>query len=218
MSIEENKKSNSATSVILNVLIVLLTVIGTVLIMTIHPRMGTLQTNGLENFKYYTVLSNVLCGLAALIYLIFTYLKKDTSTLIPLKLGAVCSTTITFCVVAFFFGPLYGWIQFYYYANLVFHLLEPVLAIAEFLYTSRKYIPFRYTVYSAVPTLIYGLGYGLNIMINGMGGPWPDSNDFYGFLHWGWNIGTLILLSTTFIAFLIACIFRKLCNSRAGKV
>jgi len=208
-------KKNTNIVVVLNVLIVLLAVIGITLMMVIPPQEDSLQTTGLENFRYYTVLSNVFCGIVALVQLVFIALNKNTNKLIPLKLGAVCATTITFCVVAFFFGPLYGWLRFYRYGNLFFHLIEPVIAVVEFLYSKKNEIPFVYTVYSAVPTFIYGICYGLNIVINGMGNPWPYSNDFYGFLSWGWGVGVTILLGVTFLAFILACIFRKICNSRA---
>jgi len=208
-------KKNTNIVVVLNVLIVLLAVIGITLMMVIPPQEDSLQTTGLENFRYYTVLSNVFCGIVALVQLVFIALNKNTNKLIPLKLGAVCATTITFCVVAFFFGPLYGWLRFYRYGNLVFHLIEPVLAVVEFLYSKKNRIPFIYAFYSAIPTFIYGLGYGLNIIINGMGDPWPYSNDFYGFLNWGWGVGITILLGVTLLAFILACIFRKICNSRA---
>ena len=209
MKSAENK---SRTGIILNVIVVILCLIGIVLMMTKSPEEGSLQASGLENFKFYTVLSNVFCGAVALVQLILTALKKDTSKLIPLKLGAVCATTITFVVVAFFFGPLYGWPQFYQGGNLYFHLLEPIVAAVEFLAIRKTFIPFRHAVYAAVPTLLYGIGYALNILINGIGGPWPDSNDFYAFLNWGWTVGIIILICITLIAFGFACLFRKLSN------
>ena len=210
-----NKEKNKNIVVVLNALIVLFSVIGITLMMVIPPQEDSLQATGLENFRYYTVLSNVFCGIVALVQLVFIALKKDTNKLIPLKLGAVCATTITFCVVAFFFGPLYGLLRFYRYGNLFFHLIEPVIAVVEFLYTKKKRIPFIYAFYSAIPTFIYGICYGLNIVINGMDDPWPYNNDFYGFLNWGWGVGITILLGVTFLAFILACIFRKICNSRA---
>ena len=76
-------------------------------------------------------------------------------------------------------------------------------------------MPFRFTVIAAVPTLLYGIGYLLNIMINGIGGPWPYTNDFYAFLSWGWPVGILIFTVITLSAFGVACIFRAVSNRRA---
>ena len=55
-----------------------------------------------------------------------------------------------------------------------------------------------------------------NILINGIGGPWPDTNDFYAFLSWGWPVGIAIFASITLMAFAVACIFRLISNKRAN--
>ena len=201
---------------ILNLIIAGLTIVGIVLMLMGNSEEGALQTSGIGNFKFYTVLSNVFCGLVAAVYLVFILLKKDTDKIRVLKLAAVCGVAITFAVVAFMFGPLYGFPQFYKRGNLFFHLLEPLAAMAEFIFIRRKKIPFKYTVISAVPTLLYGIGYMTNILINGVGGPWPDTNDFYAFLSWGWPVGIAIFAVITLSAFGVACIFRAISNKRAG--
>lgn len=211
---ENNRRSTF--ELILNIVIVLLAAVGLTLMLTGDPEQGALQFRGVENFKLYTVLSNVFCGIAGLVYLIFRILKKDTDKLGALKLAAVCGVVITFAVVAFMFGPLYGYPQFYKRGNLFFHLLEPVVAMIEFILVRRKKIPFRYTVIAAVPTLLYGIGYMLNILINGIGGPWPYTNDFYAFLSWGWPVGIGIFAAITILAFAVACIFRVISNKRAA--
>ena len=206
-----NKKEFPA-KIILNILIVLLCAIGTAAMLRGKPEEASLTASGIENFKFYTVLTNVFLGIASLIDLVFCFRKQSPSWLIPVRLAGVCGVTITFAVVAFFFGPLYGFPQFYKGGNLYFHLLEPIAAIVEFIAVKRGTITFRHTVIAAVPTLIYGCGYLGNILINGIGGPWPDTNDFYGFVNWGYPVGVLIFISITLIAFGTACIFRKINN------
>ena len=160
------------------------------------------------------MLTNVFCGIVAAVQLLFILLKKDTDKIRVLKLAAVCGVAITFAVVAFMFGPLYGFLQFYKRGNLFFHLLLPVTAIAEFIVVRRQRMLFRYTIFAAVPTLMYGIGYLLNILINGIGGPWPYTNDFYAFLSWGWPVGIGIFAVITLSAFGVACIFRAVSNKR----
>ena len=184
--------------------------------LTGKPEEGALQSSGIENFKYYTVLTNVFCGIVSAIYLVFILFKKDTDKIRILKLAAVCGVAITFAVVAFMFGPLYGYPQFYQRGNLFFHLLLPLTAMTEFILVKRAKMPFKYTVFAAVPTLLYGMGYLLNILINGIGGPWPYTNDFYAFLSWGWPVGIAIFATITLMAFAVACIFRAISNKRAG--
>lgn len=210
-----SNSKKSSFELILNLVIAGLTIVGIVLMLTGNSEEGALQTSGIDNFKFYTVLSNVFCGLVAAVYLVFILFKKDTDKIRVLKLAAVCGVAITFAVVAFMFGPLYGYPQFYKRGNLFFHLLEPLAAMAEFIFIRRKKIPFKYTVISAIPTLLYGIGYMTNILINGVGGPWPDTNDFYAFLSWGWPVGIAIFAVITLSAFGVACIFRAISNKRA---
>lgn len=210
-------KKNQTAELILNIILVIFTVIGIILMLTGKPEEGALQSTGIENFKFYTVLTNVFCGIIAAVHLLFLLLKKDTDKIRVLKLAAVCGVAITFAVVAFMFGPLYGFPQFYKRGNLFFHLLEPVVAMAEFILIRRKKIPFKYTIIAAVPTLLYGIGYMTNILINGIGGPWPYTNDFYAFLSWGWPVGIGIFAVITLMAFAVACIFRAVCNKRSMK-
>ena len=210
-------KKNQTAELILNIILVIFTVIGIILMLTGKPEEGALQSTGIENFKFYTVLTNVFCGIIAAVHLIFLLLKKDTDKIRVLKLAAVCGVAITFAVVAFMFGPLYGFPQFYKRGNLFFHLLEPVVAMVEFILIRRKKIPFKYTVIAAVPTLLYGFGYMTNILINGIGGPWPYTNDFYAFLSWGWPVGIGIFAVITLMAFAVACIFRAVSNKRSMK-
>ena len=210
-----SRQSRYVIEIILNIVIVGFTIVGIILMLTGKPEEGALQSTGIENFKFYTVLTNVFCGIIALIYLVLVLLKKNTDKLAAFKLAAVCGVAITFAVVAFMFGPLYGFPQFYKRGNLFFHLLEPVTAMVEFLLVRRQKMPFRYTVFAAIPTLLYGIGYMLNILINGIGGPWPYTNDFYAFLSWGWPVGIGIFAAITLTAFGVACLFRAVSNKRA---
>ena len=208
------RKEHKTFEIVLNLIIVIFTVIGIILMLTSEAEEGALQSSGIENFKFYTVLTNVFCGIVASVFLVFKILKKDTEKIRALKLAAVVGVAITFAVVAFMFGPLYGFLQFYKRGNLYFHLLLPVTAMIEFIVVRRKKMPFRYAVFAAVPTLIYAIGYLLNILINGIGGAWPDTNDFYGFLNWGWPVGIAIFPGIPLTAFGVACIFRAISNKR----
>ena len=209
-----SRKDHKTFEIILNLIIVIFAVIGIILMLTSEAEEGALQSSGIENFKFYTVLTNVFCGIVASVFLVFKILKKDTGKIRVLKLAAVVGVAITFAVVAFMFGPLYGFLQFYKRGNLYFHLLLPVTAMIEFIVVRRKKMPFRYTVFAAIPTLLYAIGYLLNILINGLGGPWPDTNDFYGFLNWGWPGGIVIFTGIPLAAFAVACIFRAISNKR----
>ena len=211
-----SSENRSKTELMLNALIVILTVIGVAFMLTGKPEEGALQASGIGNLKFYTVLTNIFCGVIALIYLAFIMLGKDTGKIRALKLAAVCGVAVTFAVVAFMFGPLYGFPQFYKRGNLFFHLLLPLAAMVEFIVVRRPKMPFRHAIFAAVPTLLYGFGYMTNILINGKGGEWPDTNDFYAFLSWGWPVGIMIFAGITLTAFGVACIFRAINNKRTS--
>ena len=184
---------------------------------------GILITFGLENLKYFTVQSNILCGLVAVIYLITEFLRghgrplsshDDPATkenacptwVMTLKLAATAAVMVTFLVVACFFGPIYGYGQLYLGSNLFFHLIIPLLGLAEFCLLDGM-LPFRNTFPAGTPALIYGCVYLANILINGMG-TWPNSNDWYGFMNWGAIPGALIFASIVLTDWSVACLLR----------
>ena len=77
----------------------------------------------------------------------------------------------------------------------------------------RKRIP-ALLIACAMLTVIYGFGYILNILINGKGGRYPNNNDFYFFLRWGWGVAILIFAGIISVSFGIACLL-SLFNSKA---
>ena len=131
-----------------------------------------------------------------------------------LKLAATAAVTVTFLVVACFFGPLYGYGQLYLGSNLWFHLIIPLLAIVEFCLLNGE-IPFRMTFLTGAPALIYGCFYLGNILINGKG-EWPDTNDWYGFLNWGYGPAMVIFAVIILTSWGTACLLRWI-NSLLGK-
>ena len=112
---------------------------------------------------------------------------------------------------------MYPELDLYENANLWFHLILPLTAVLEFiiLRTDEK-IPFRYTVISALPALIYGIGYLANILLNGKG-EYPDTNDWYGFLNWGYPVGIAIFAAIVLMDFAMAVLMRAV-NNRINKI
>ena len=73
-----SRKDHKTFEIILNLIIVIFAVIGIILMLTSEAEEGALQSSGIENFKFYTVLTNVFCGIVALIYLVCIFAKKGT--------------------------------------------------------------------------------------------------------------------------------------------
>lgn len=204
----KKKNARDIISITLNIVIVLFTVIGTCVMMTSSANGTGLTTSGLRNLKYFTVLSNEFCGIVALIWLIFRLNHKKLPVL--LKFMAAAAVGLTFIIVAAFLAPMYPELNLYQGGNFWFHLIIPLTAMTEFITTRiEEPIPFRYTIISAILSLIYGFGYLVNILINGIG-EWPDTNDWYGFLNWGYPIGFVLFAFNVLMNWLMACLIRFL--------
>ena len=209
------KDRRSIFSVILNILIVVFAAVGTVIMLSNQGEGTGLASSGITNLKYFTVLSNEFCGITAALWLVFFLLGKKFPPV--LKLTAASAVALTFLIIAAFLAPMYPELDLYENANLWFHLILPLTAVLEFiiLRTDEK-IPFRYTVISALPELIYGIGYLANILLNGKG-EYPDTNDWYGFLNWGYPVGIAIFAAIVLMDFAMAVLMRAV-NNRINKI
>ena len=160
-----------------------------------------LSTRGVASLKYFTILSNFLEAFACLWWL---YRKNET-----LKYQRCVSVLLTFMVVMVFLGPMFGYAAMFYGPNLWFHLLVPLIALAEILFLVRRSYSAKENLYAAMPMGIYGVGYVANNVINGIG-QWPHSNDWYGFLTWGYPIGAGIFFIILAVTYGIGFVIRKL--------
>ena len=194
-------------SIIMNCLVIAFTVTGTVVMLSprVSPEGAVLASRGWRNLRYFTVLSNEFCGIVSLLWIVRAVRGKTFPAL--LKLMAVSGVGLTFAIVAFFLAPMNPQLNLYQGGNLWFHLIVPVTAMIEFLILDTKRLPVKQTLIAAIPSLIYGLGYLINILINGRG-EWPNTNDWYGFLTWGYPIGFLIFGFIFLMHWGIACLMQ----------
>ena len=202
------KKTKESVTWILNVLIIIFVIIGTFMMYTNKESGSGLMSTGLENLKYFTVLSNEFAGIVSLLWIIFGIRKKEFPAIV--KLMSASGVGLTFLIIAAFLQPLYPDLNLYAGGNLWFHLIVPITAMIDFVLTDTKEsIPFKYAVLSGMPALIYGTCYLANILMNGIG-VWPESNDWYGFLNWGYPVGMVIFAMIVLMQFGIAVLLRFL--------
>ena len=118
--------------IVFNIFIVIFTLVGVYIMLDHNSNDGSLlSSSGWENLKYFTVLSNIFCGIVAVIFLVQAMLvgrgkmiaekkkeadgptvvlhRKDQKVGYPLgimilKLTAAAAVAVTFLVVACFFG------------------------------------------------------------------------------------------------------------------
>lgn len=178
--------------------------------MTFRPdRHGLLSTGGFQNLRYFTVLSNLLQGGVSLVRVF----GRRTGRW---KYVSTTAVALTFFVVLLFLGPAYGYDSMYTGANFWFHLVVPVLAMADFLIFDRAdSFTLRDSFVATLPMLAYSLFYVVNLLVNGVKG-----NDWYGFAKDGPKSAVaafLIILATNWvIALLLRLPRRRRGHARGG--
>lgn len=163
-------------------------------------------SRGISSLKYFTVLSNLFVAFTCIIWVLDKSDKHITSLL---KYISCVSVMITFLTVIFFLGPIFGYKFMFVGSNLWFHLLIPITTLLEFIFLDKQKYGNKDKLYTMLPLLIYGTGYLLNIIINGVGS-WPNTNDWYGFMRWGIPIGAIIYIILLLINYLVASLLLKL--------
>ena len=175
---------------------------------------GTLMHNGINSLKYFTVLSNLFEGVASVIWLVSTQKNGRASDRAELlKYIAAAAVGLTCVTVLAFLGPLYGYPAMFAGGSLYMHLLTPVVAIAEIIFLSDFTYTRKDNRLAVLSPLIYGVFYLGNNIINGIG-EWPDTNDWYFFLAWGYPVGILIFVIICIVTWLLGLVMRKMQRTR----
>lgn len=171
---------------------------------------------GMSSLQTFTTLSNLFQGMASVLYAVSVgrsmILRRGS---IPravqvIKYAAAVSVTLTFLTVLFYLGPSRHDMAdaLFYGHNRYFHFLVPILAATDQAIFDREGIlRWADSLIAAVPTVIYGIFYWVNIAVNGVGyGPY--SNDWYGFLKFGYGLAPAIYGTFILITWGIALLFR----------
>ena len=184
-------------SMLLNLIIVILTVIGTYYMLNGIEFMGhedNLSATKIEMFRFYTVDSNVLMGIVSLLFLIseiqILRCKKEkiSRLLYILKLIGTVGTSLTFLTVVLYLGPISknGMLSMFLNANLFFHLITPVLSIITFIFFEKtSKLDFKCTFLGIIPMFIYGIVYTTNVLIHANNGKIDPIYDWYHFVQGG---------------------------------
>jgi hypothetical protein len=160
-------------------------------------RHGALSAEGLQSLRYFTVLSNLLQGGVSIACLF----RPDVGRW---KYVSAVSVALTFFVVLLLLGPAYGYDSMYIGANLWFHLIIPILAMANFLIVDREgTFSLRDSLFTLIPMLAYSLFYVGNLLANGV-----RENDWYGFAKHGPQSAVAAFLIILGLNWIIALLMR----------
>jgi len=188
---------NIKKSLICNVIIATFVIFATICMYANIEFMGhatLLVSDSVNMLQFYTVQSNMLMGLASILFIIYDMLlikgkiKAIPKILYLLKLMFTTGVTVTLLTVLFYLAPVTGSNAgtLFMNANLFYHLLVPVLAIITFVFFEKSdAIIVKQTPYCLIPTILYGIYYCLNIFAHTSGGSVPAEYDWYGFARGG---------------------------------
>ena len=176
------------TSLIINGCVAVLSVVAWLMLAFGVGDPDHLAARGFESLKYFTVLSNLLAGVACAITAFFYLSMVELPTWdVTLKLAATTSVTLTFITVIVLLGPNLGWKGMYTGGNLLMHLVLPLLALVDLiLFIPVGRLPLWATLASMLPCALYGIWYTRNVYVHGTR-KGDKVYDFYGFLRWGWG-------------------------------
>ncbi len=164
--------------------------------MMVGDSSGPLMATGLNVLKYYTVDSNILMGIFALIAAFNEWkVLKGKQAEIPascytLQLTGAVGVTLTMLVTVFFLLPTtiekLGPFALFYGCNFFLHLVNPILSIICFVcFEKTDRIPFRMTFAGIIPMAIYAVYYVTVTLTHVRNGVIMPGYDWYGFFFAG---------------------------------
>ena len=210
-------KNRQKTLIMILDILVVLSVVYAVFGMVFSKNDAVLVTSGIGAFKYYTVLSNLLCALTSLIcvvYLLFGKAENLPNELYLLHMAGSSVVSVTLIVVLVYLGPSLGYGPMFSGVCFWLHLFAPVLGIiTQMLLTHEEGLKSRSSLWAVVPTILYGIGYIAVNAANWTGKSNPRT-DIYGFLKWGWGVGAVLLIAVCLLNWLMALLFWRLGRSR----
>ena len=203
------KSKRLLVSFILNLVIFSFVLSGTIIAFVIGD--GILTATFPEILKYFTFQSNIFMGIVAFIYAYYQLqILRGKKENIPHVLNVfyhvgTTAVGLTFLIVIIFLAPGYGFDKMYNYANLFFHALAPVVAIANYLFFNKECrIRVVDTLFAMVPCILYGIVYFIVVAANNAYG--DIKIDFYLFGKDGPWIGAINFLSIIAIAYIFGLI------------
>ena len=202
------------TSLILNIIIFVLVIVGTVFMLAGIKIMGediVLANASIEAFKFFTVDSNLLMGIAAAVfayydYLIITKRKKEIPAKVyALKHLATVSVMLTFFVTVFYLAPFseYEFLAFFRNSNLFFHLVVPILSLITYVFFEKKNQGREVILYGIVPMFLYSIFYILVYFFHTGNDPVRDY-DWYKFMSGSVLRSIISITSVYLITYLIS--------------
>ena len=144
-------------------------------------------------FRFFTILSNLLCAFACLLVLVFRIVGKVPASVLVLKYVGTSCVTLTFLTVMLFLGPfVYSYKQLLSGPDLFFHAVNPLLAIVSYLAWARAQGSFSHVLLGTLPVLLYACLYLKKVVLDPEEKRWED---FYGLNKGHWLFSFIIMVA-----------------------
>ena len=130
-------------------------------------------------FRYFTVLSNILCAVSSFMVAVFRITGILPEAILLFKYAGTAAVTVTMMTVLLFLGPIvYDYKSLLSGGDLWLHLICPLLAIVTYLIWDKTDVPFWTVLFGVLPALLYGILYLYRVVLVPEEKRWED---FYGF-------------------------------------
>ncbi len=213
-------KTRDKISVCLNIVIAVLVVGCTVWMMAGIE--GPLADRGAAALKFFTVDSNILMGITAVIVAVLKIKRKGELPrwALALYLVAAASVMLTFTVVALLLSPFVpsGYFSLFTKYNFFFHFFVPVLGAVDFIFfeDGRK-LRFRACFLAIIAVALYGVYYIVPLMLTAA----PDgtvnaARDWYMFFRLGTKMLVPVILIISGMDFAGSVLLRLFSRLRAA--
>ena len=162
-------------------------------------------------FRYFTVLSNLLCAVASAAVVIAWLSGAGSANgqvmtlpgwVVVLKYVGTCAVTVTLLTVLLFLAPSMGsFSELLKAQDFLLHLLCPVLAIISFCFLENTTMRFPAVFLGTAPVILYGILYLYKVIFAPEEKRWED---FYTFNRGGkWPISFVAMVAAAFVISLV---------------
>lgn len=181
-------------SILFNLAIFLITLLITVRIFRKDGKWDA--ERGKKAFRFFTLQSNVLCAVSALLMCLFPHSRAAWL----IKYAGTAAVSVTMLTVLFHLGPLYGYKKLLSGSDLFMHLITPLLALVSFSVFEKQGLSFSEALWGLVPVLLYGALYMYRVVFCPKDTPDKAWEDFYGFNQTGkYYLSAAMMVAGTFL-------------------
>ena len=209
-------KNNQKAALVLNCVIVAFTIFATICVVLgfrFMQDISILSEKNFTSFRYFTIQSNLLAALVALIYIIYKCSpagknsEKLPTWLYLLKLAASAAVAFTMFITVFYLAPTSknGYFSLFMNSNLFMHFLTPMLCLISFIFfEGTEKTPFKTSFVGAIPAALYASFYTPNVLLHLDNGKPDYAYDWYHFLAFGLNTIWIVIPLLLAVSWLLA--------------